>query len=91
MALGVAFFAMITGAIAQRFLAGEVAEIEEQMGEVEQQMGDVEELVQESEAADRRFEAGQRAALDELRDIALRLQALEERLRATPELRSDAG
>jgi voltage-gated potassium channel len=91
MALGVAFFAMITGAIAQRFLAGEVAEIEEEMGEVEQEMGEVEELVQESEAADRLLEGGQRAALDELRDIALRLQALEARLRATPEFRGDAG
>lgn len=91
MILGVAFFAMITGAIAQRFLAGEVAEIEEEMGEVEQEMGEVEELVQESEAAERRLEGGQRAVLDELRDIALRLQALEARLRATPEFRGDGG
>ncbi len=74
MVLGVAFFAMITGAIAQRFLAGEVAEIEEEMGEVE-------ELVHEAETEGRRLAGAQREALDELRDISLRLQVLEARLR----------
>ena len=88
MVLGVAFFAMITGAIAQRFLASEVAVIEEEMGEVEQEMGQVEVLVQESSAGGRRLEAGQRAALDELRDITARLHALEERLSAPPGSRS---
>jgi voltage-gated potassium channel len=77
MALGVAFFAMITGAIAQRFLAGEVAEIEEEVGEVE-------ELVQEAEAEGRQVAAAQHQVLEELRDITLRLQALEARLRAAP-------
>jgi voltage-gated potassium channel len=85
MVLGVAFFAMITGAIAQRFLASEVAEIEEEMGEVEHEMGKVEGLVQESEAQQRDIVVSQREALDELHAIAVRLQALEIRLRTAPE------
>jgi voltage-gated potassium channel len=83
--VGVAFFAMITGAIAQRFLAGEVAEIEEEMGEVEQEMGEVEGLIEGAEIEERKVASGQREVLTELRDIALRLQALEAQLRTAPE------
>lgn len=82
MILGVAFFAMITGAIAQRFLAGEVAKLEQEMGEVELEMGEVEELVQHAETSERQLGAVQREALAELREINLRLQVLEARLRA---------
>jgi voltage-gated potassium channel len=80
--VGVAFFAVITGAIAQRFLATEVAEIEEEMGEVE-------ELMEEAEFEERQVVRGQYEVLDELRDIALRLQAVEAQLRAAPEFRGD--
>ena len=80
--VGVAFFAVITGAIAQRFLATEVAEIEEEMGEVE-------ELIEEGEIEGRKLAAVQREVLAELRDITLRLQALEAQLRATPEFRGE--
>lgn len=87
--VGVAFFAVITGAIAQRFLASEVAEIEEEMGDVEEEVGEVEELIEEGEIEGRKVASGQREVLAELRDITLRLQALEAQLRATPEFRGD--
>lgn len=87
--VGVAFFAVITGAIAQRFLASEVAEIEEEMGEVEEEMGEVEELMEAAEFEERQVVRGQHEVLDELRDIALRLQAVEAQLRAVPEFRGD--
>jgi voltage-gated potassium channel len=77
MIVGVAFFAMITGAIAQRFLASEVAEIEEEVGEVE-------ELVEEAEEVEERMTTTQQQALEELRQIAQRLQELEVKLRPTP-------
>lgn len=80
--VGVAFFAVITGAIAQRFLATEVAEIEEEMGEVE-------ELMEAAELEERQVVRGQHEVLDELRDIALRLQAVEAQLRAAPDSRGD--
>lgn len=84
MVVGVAFFAMITGAIAQRFLAVDVAEIEEEMGEIEEEMGEVEELVEEAEDAEERLTVAQHEALDELRGIARRLAELEVQLRAAP-------
>jgi voltage-gated potassium channel len=74
MVVGVAFFAMITGAIAQRFLATEVQEIEEEMVEVE-------EMVHEAEQTEQRVEAGQGQILQEIHELAERLQSLEERLR----------
>jgi voltage-gated potassium channel len=74
MVMGVAFFAMITGAIAQRFLATEVEEIEEEMVEVE-------EMVHEAEQTERRVEAGEGQILQEIHELAERLQSLEDRLR----------
>ncbi|MFL5824203.1 MAG: potassium channel family protein [Solirubrobacteraceae bacterium] len=71
MMVGVAFFAMITGAIAQSFLAGEVEEIEEE----------VQEMVAETEREERMIESAQTQMLEELHDLAQRLQSLEERLR----------
>lgn len=82
MVLGVAFFAMITGAIAQRFLAGEVAEIEQEVGEVE-------EMVQETEREELRVQAGQAQMLAELHELGERLQTLEDRLRG--HFQADAG
>ena len=76
MVVGVAFFAILTGAIAQRFLAGEVEEIEEEV-EV------VEEMVAEAERGERVVESGQAQMLEELRDIAQRLQSLEEKMRGS--------
>jgi voltage-gated potassium channel len=84
MVVGVAFFAMITGAIAQRFLAGEVEEMQDEMQE---EMEEVEELVQEAEETGLRIDAGEGQILQEVRELAERLQSLEERLRGQFEAR----
>ena len=62
MLIGIGFVAVLTGAIAQRFVLPEIEELEAEEAEVEQE-----------------FDAVSQAILDELREVRLRLEALEAR------------
>jgi voltage-gated potassium channel len=66
MLIGIGFFAMITGAIAQRFLAVETVEVEREVAAVEHELREVESI--------------ETHVLSEMRDIAERMRALEARV-----------
>lgn len=69
MLIGIGFVAVLTGAIAQRFVLPEIEEIGAEEAEVEEEVAEVEQEIG----------AMGRAILDELREVRRRLEALEAR------------